>query len=93
MKYHKDGSNVLDGSQSHKDLVTPFDAHEQATRGVHVPTREDSPDVKDVQEYPKAVDHREVEPVPGGPKHLEPVIAKDADHEKELKANGESSAS
>lgn len=45
----------LDGSTPVK--AVPFDAHEQATRGEHVPTGPDSPDKKDVEEYPKAVDH------------------------------------
>jgi len=54
----------LDGTDVIKP--TPFDAHEQATRGEHVPTALDSPD-KDpatVQEYPKAVAHTDAgEPV------------------------------
>ena len=67
----------LDG----KDPVTPtpFDAHEQATRGTHVPTEIDSPDpdLSKIQEYPKAVDH--VDHPSGVGK--EPVIALDRDHE------------
>lgn len=72
----------LDG----KTPVTPvpFDAHEQATRGTHIPTDVDSPDKdpQSIDEYPKAVDH--VDHPSGVGK--EPVIALDADHEAELKA-------
>lgn len=59
---------------------TPFDAHEQATRGVHVPTELDSPD-KDpatVQEFPKAVDHVDHPSGVG----LQPIVVKDAAAEK-----------
>jgi hypothetical protein len=47
----------LDGSD--KIAPVPFDAHEQATRGVHLPTETDSPDKdpRTVVEFPKAVDH------------------------------------
>lgn len=71
---------VLDGTATVKDLVTSFDAHEQAARGVHIPTAADSPDVHsdDIQEYPKAVDHVEVDG------HLEPVVATSAEHEAQL---------
>lgn len=71
----------LDGTATHKDLVTPFDAHEQRTRGTHVPSGPESPDITDVQQYPKAIAH--------DPKTGEPVIAKDADHEAALKAKAE----
>ena len=64
----------LDGKTPVKP--TPFDAHEQATRGTHVPTTADSPDVPAGQEYPKAVDH-----VDG-----EPVIATSEEHEEQLAA-------
>lgn len=72
---------VLDGSASHKDLLTPFDAHEQASRGVHVPTDIDSPDRDPalVQEYPKHVTVGE-----GDDKRV--VTANDAEHEAALKA-------
>lgn len=80
MKRNEDGSNVLDGSLTHAEALTPFDAHEQATRGTHVPTAVDSADLPAGEQYPKAVDHVEVDG------HLEPVVAKDAKHEKELAA-------
>ena len=72
----------LDGTGNIKP--TPFDAHEQAVRGTHVETTENSPDKnpKTVQEFPKAVDHVQKPDAPAG--HLEPVIAKDADHEDAL---------
>jgi hypothetical protein len=59
---------------------TPFDAHEQATRGVHVPTALDSPDKEPatVQEFPKAVDHVDHPSGIG----LEPVVVKNAAEEK-----------
>lgn len=41
---------VLDGSASHKDLLTPYDAHEQAAR---------SSDGYEHQEFPKAIAHTE----------------------------------
>lgn len=69
---------ALDGKSVIKP--TPFDAHEQATRGVHVPTELDSPD-KDpatVQEFPKAVDHVDHPSGVG----LQPVVVKDAAAEK-----------
>jgi len=74
----------LDGKTPVKPV--PFDAHEQTTRGVHVPTEADSPDKdpKTVDEYPKAIDHVEKPDAPEG--HLEPVVANDADHEEELNA-------
>ena len=71
----------LAGTEKVKPI--PFDAHEQATRGEHVPTTADSPDKTDVQQYPKAVDHVEKPDAPEG--HLEPIVAKDAAHEAELK--------
>jgi hypothetical protein len=66
----------LDG----KDPIqpTPFDAHEQATRGEHVPTGPESPDKTDVEEFPKAVDHVDH---PSGVGQ-EPVIVKSAAEEK-----------
>lgn len=72
----------LDGT----DVIKPvaFDAHEQATRGEHIPTSAGSPD-KDpatVAEFPKAIDH--VDHPSGVGK--EPVVAESADHEAELKA-------
>lgn len=45
----------LDGKG--KIQAVPFDAHEQATRGEHIPSGPGSPDKTDVQEFPKAVDH------------------------------------
>lgn len=72
---------VLDGTADHKQLVTPFDAHEQQTRGEHIPTGLDTPDVHpdDVEEYPKAIAHDE--------KTGEPLIATSPEHEKQLKAD------
>lgn len=77
-----DQEQNLDGKSPVKPV--PFDAHEQATRGVHVPTTADSPDKdpKTVAEYPKAVDHVEH---PSGVGY-EPVVATDKDHEAELEA-------
>jgi hypothetical protein len=67
----------LDGKTPVK--VVPFDAHEQATRGTHVPTEIDGPDPEVAgSEYPKAVDHVDHPSGVG----LEPVIVKDADEEK-----------
>ena len=68
----------LDGKTPVK--ATPFDAHEQATRGEHIPTQLDSPD-KDpatVQEYPKAVDHVDHPSGVG----LQPVVMKSAEEEQ-----------
>lgn len=81
MKRNKDGSNILDGTATHADSLTPFNAHEQATRGTHVPTAIDGPDLSAGEQYPKAVDHVEIDG------HLEPVIANDAKHEKQLAAD------
>jgi hypothetical protein len=75
-----DEKQNLDGTTPIKP--TPFDAHEQATRGTHVPTQLDSPD-KDpatVVEFPKAVDHVEKNGAPKG--HLEPVVVNNAEEEK-----------
>lgn len=69
----------LDGKSKNKPV--PYDAHEQVTRGEHVPTGPGAPDKKNVEQYPKAIDHTEAG---------EPVIARDAAHEKELKANAKS---
>ena len=68
----------LDGKTEVKPV--PFDAHEQATRGVHVPTTKDSPDPdpSTVVEFPKAVDHV-VDP--NDPTHLEPVVVNSAEEE------------
>jgi hypothetical protein len=75
---YENAYSSLDGK--HPVKPTPFDAHDQKVRGEHVPTSADSPD-KDpetVQEFPKAVAHDETTG--------EPVIARDAAHEAELKA-------
>lgn len=68
----------LDGTE--KITATPFDAHEQVARASHEHTA-DGLVAKEYehQEYPKAVDH-----VEGKDGQLEPVVAKDADHEAEL---------
>ena len=69
----------LDGTVPVKPV--PFDAHEQATRGEHIPTTEDSPD-KDpetIAEFPKAVDH--VDHPSGIGK--QPVVVNSADEEAE----------
>jgi len=70
----------LDGKELPKP--TPFDAHEQATRGTHVETKANSPDKdpKTIDEYPKAVDHVEHPSGVG----FEPVIANSAEEEKAL---------
>ena len=68
----------LDGKTPVKP--TPFDAHEQATRGEHLPTQADQaePHAGEGKQYPKAVDH-----VQGSePGQLEPVIVKSAEEEK-----------
>lgn len=67
----------LDGTGKIKPV--PFDAHEQATRGEHVPTEAGVHTPLPVEEYPKAIDHDE--------KTGEPIIAKDAAHEKQLLAD------
>lgn len=69
------GDIVLDGSAKHTDLITPFDAHERATRNP-------KPDAKP-QEFPKAIEHIQKEDAPEG--HSEPIIARDAKHEVQLK--------
>ncbi len=68
----------LDGKTPIKPV--PFDAHEQAVRGEHVPTKKDSPDLdpKKVKQYPKAVDHVD-HPYGVG---KEPVVVKSAAEEK-----------
>lgn len=68
----------LDGKGKIKP--TDFDAHEQKTRGTHVPTTADSPDPdpSTIQEFPKAVDH-----VAGSEKgHKEPVVVNSAEEEQ-----------
>jgi len=72
----------LDGSAPIK--AVPFDAHEKATRGEHVPTGPDSPDRDPalVQEFPKAVDH--VDHPSGVGK--QPVIANSPEEEAALLA-------
>lgn len=68
----------LDGKTLPKP--TPFDAHEQATRGTHVPSELDSPD-KDpatIDEYPKAVDHVDHPSGVG----LQPVVVNSAEEEE-----------
>lgn len=69
----------LDGKGKIKPI--PFDAHEQATRGEHVPTSSDSPDLdpEKVAEFPKAVDH--VDHPSGVGK--QPVIVNSAEEEQE----------
>src|SRR5262249_47340426 len=73
----------LDVKATHKDFVTPFDAHEQVTRGPHTFSKDEgykaNPDFE-ASEFPKAVDH-----VEGNEGQLEPVIARDEDHESELR--------
>ncbi len=68
----------LDGKTPIKP--TPFDAHEQANRGVHAATTADGPDPKGGAEYPKAVDHVQKAGAPEG--HSEPVLVKSAVEEK-----------
>jgi hypothetical protein len=81
----------LDG----KDPITPtpFDAHEQATRGTHVPTTADGPDPKPGAEFPKAVDHVDhPDPVAAAAGQKEPIVVNDAQEEEEYedkKAAGE----
>jgi hypothetical protein len=66
----------LDGKTPVK--ATPFDAHEQATRGEHQDATEDQHPGQG-QQYPKAVDH-----VDGSePGHKEPVLVNSAKEEKE----------
>lgn len=82
----------LDGKTPIKPV--PFDAHEQATRGEHVPTEVDSPDKdpKTVVEFPKAVDHVDHPSGVG----LAPVVVNSAEEEEEYldaKAEEEESAS
>jgi hypothetical protein len=78
----------LDGKTPVKP--TPFDAHEQATRGIHVPTEIDSPDpdLSKIAEFPKAVDH--VDHPSGVGK--QPVLVNSAEEEEayhEAKAEAE----
>jgi hypothetical protein len=78
----------LDGKS--KIAPTPYDAHEKATRGEHVPTTKTSPDKTRVQEYPKAVDHVD-HPSGVGKK---PVVVKSAEEERAYKeAKAKSAAS
>ena len=65
----------LDGSEAIKP--TPFDAHEQVVRSHHAHGKDGyvGKNYKH-QEYPKAVAHTEAG---------EPVVAKDANHEDELR--------
>lgn len=67
----------LDGKD--KITPTPFDAHEQVVRQQHTHSKEGGyeadPDFE-ASEFPKAVAHTEAG---------EPVVAKDADHEAQLK--------
>jgi hypothetical protein len=78
----------LDGKS--KIAPTPYDAHEKATRGEHVPTTKTSPDKTSVAEYPKAIDHVQKDGAPKG--HLEPVIVKSAEEERAYKASKAKSA-
>lgn len=75
-----DEKQNLDGKTPVK--AVPFDAHEQATRGTHVPTQLDSPDPDPatIVEFPKAVDHVQKDGAPEG--HLEPVVVNNADEEE-----------
>lgn len=72
-----DEKQNLDGKTPIK--AVPFDAHEQASRGTHVPTEVDSPDKdpKTVVEFPKAVDHVDH---PSGTGY-EPVVVNGPDEE------------
>jgi hypothetical protein len=63
----------LDGTETIKP--TPFDAHDTVLRAGNE---------SEHKEHPKAIDHVAM---PDG--HLEPVVARDADHEAELKAKME----
>jgi hypothetical protein len=66
----------LDGKAPVKPV--PFDAHEQATRGTHVPTSADGPEPEVTgSEYPKAVDHVDHPSGVG----LQPVIVNSAEEE------------
>lgn len=67
---------ALDGKE--KITPTPFDAHERVVRGTHSHSAGEGyqPAEYEHQEYPKAVAHRE---------DGEPVVAKDADHEEQLR--------
>jgi hypothetical protein len=66
----------LDGKEAVK--ATPFDAHEQATRGTHVPTTADGPEPEVTgDEYPKAVDHVDHPSGVG----LQPVLVNSAEEE------------
>ena len=83
-----DEKQNLDGKTPVKPV--PFDAHEQATRGTHVPTTEDSPDkvVAAADEYPKAVDHVDHPSGVG----LAPILVNSAEEEEayhEAKADAE----
>ena len=50
----------LDGTETHKDLLTPFDAHEQVTRGTHTHGPDGyQPAKHEHREFPKAIDHDE----------------------------------
>ncbi len=71
MKQNLDGTTPI--------RAVPFDAHEQATRGEHVPTQLDSPDpdLSTIQEFPKAVDHVDHPSGVG----LQPVLVNSAEEE------------
>lgn len=69
----------LDGSETPKP--TPFDAHEQVVRSSHEHGADGYVAAEYThQEFPKAVAHTEAG---------EPIIAKDADHEDELRESME----
>lgn len=77
-----DEKQNLDGTVPVKPV--PFDAHEQATRGTHVPTSADGPEPEVTgDEYPKAVDHVDhPDPVAAAAGHQEPILVNSAEEEK-----------
>ena len=67
----------LDGTETHKHLTTPFDAHEQVVRGTHVHEAGEYKAVEhEHRDFPKAVSHN--------PETGEPMIALSAEDEAEL---------
>ena len=69
----------LDGSETQKDLLTPFDSHDQKVRAPHTYSPEKGYEAAEYehQEYPKVIAHEETG---------ETIVAKDAEHEAKLKA-------
>ncbi len=71
----------LDGTETHKDLLTPFDAHEQMVRATHTHDAAEGYQAAEYehQEFPKAVAH--------DPETGEPIIANNEKEERKLSSS------